>query len=275
MIATLSIPATNLYAGTVDFRITSEATPGTIYGDGAVFQLSPIKAETNWHIDTDSVTEYGRIENVLLRGSMSNAAANAEVTTLLARSAWFRTSPIPNFSIGGSKQADKLTLTVCGYAHTLANKTVTIDGTAAMSDLVPLLVAPAEFVTLAGAQTNAAQFTIENRGPLTQWKVLSDIAAAGDANGNRWSLGVYQDRKLTYAQTNIDPQYAILNGKVYYINGGEADPRLIQPAMFRFDDMPIGPTTPYTAPINDPRYQYVDEVEFIAETGQLNFRQMT
>lgn len=272
----LTIPATNTYAGTVDFRITSEAAlhaTGTIYGDGAIFTTVPISADSGWYTDMLSIAEWGRIETVLLRGSLNSDAAISEIKTLLNRSAWFRTTPTNIAANSTAVQPDRLTITVAGYVNTIANLIINVFGTdTASNQVTSIMASQSAFVSLEYAQSNAMNYTIENRGPINVWKILDGIGTAGDLSGNRWAIGVYNDRKLRYEQADEVARYSIRGDRVYYIDGGEADPRFVTPGMFRFDDMPIGPTAPNANVNNDPRYIFIDEVEFMASTSQLNLK---
>lgn len=274
-VASFKVPKTNTFGGTVDFRITSEASPGTIYGDGALFIESAEPSETNWNIDAVSVSEFGRIESLVVRGVMSNAAANVDVLTLLTQAAWFRTQAPDQFSIGRkeNRAADKLTLYLAGYSHTLANRILKPIATDTMSNLVTTLMSTqADYVSLDYADTNATSYTIENRAPITVWKALSDIGYAGDASGNLWSLGVTANRKLRYEQTPTDPQFSIRNDEIYYFNGGVADRRLVVPSYIQIDDMPIGAGVPTSNANDDPRRIFVEEVEYVPALDQLNFK---
>jgi hypothetical protein len=193
------IPATNTYAGTVDLRITSEASAGTIYGDSFTFQIAPYQAQTGWAINADSIAEFGRMETALLEVAMTSAAANAKVATELKKRAWAKTLPPSEFSVARAEsQEDKLTLTLHGYAHTIGNKYSLTVGTAAASAHVNSILAECEFVSAGSVTSNTLSFQIDNRAPIRHFQILLDIIKAGDASGNRWVGGVYGGRMFDY-----------------------------------------------------------------------------
>jgi hypothetical protein len=263
--ADLNIPDTNIYAGTVRFRITSEASAGTIYADAAVFQTAPERAETDWKIDANSVTEFGTLERVGLKAGMSNAAANADAQTALVDSAWPRTVPPNEYSIGGSSAVDKLSLSLFGYAFTLKWRYSTVVGTAASSTLIRSMITQQPDYLAAGMiDVNSTSYYIDNRAPLSLWTIASQIAIAGDTAGNRWQMGAYNGRKLNYSQITTDLTYKMRHGTLYNPGGGVYEPWLALPGWALIEDAPMTTSSITSNRTNDPRYVYIDEVEYIA-----------
>jgi hypothetical protein len=267
-----TIPAANTYAGTVDFRITSEAAlhgTGSIYGDGAYFELAPVRAETNWKTDADSIAMYGRMENVLLDVAEVWSQAAAHATTSMKKSAWPRLVGQNEFAtvdpqtLGSTP--NKLSLLLHGYVHTLANKYVQTTQPAlgqAADTQVRSVISEAEFVTAGGININTVTFQIDNRAPIRHWQVLSDIIAMGDAAGNRWIGGVGAGRLFHYQQADGLVWYHYRGGKYYNSAGGELEPWFAKPShLLYLDDSPVGPTQISGNVEDDPHVQYVAEVE--------------
>ncbi len=271
-----TISDTNTFAGTVGVRLYHTTAAGEIYGDGAVFQEGPQRAETSWYHDTASQDEYGRIEDVLLEGGMSDAAANAKAQTELAKRAWPRTLP-PRQSREGAALADGLELTVYGYAFTLRNRYTERTGTDAASDHVTNVVTDSEFVSTGVIETNSLDFKIDERGPLRVWEILREIALAGDASGNRWVCGVTGRRVFDYQAAETVLAYHYRGGQLLNPASGLMEPWFALPGLARIDEMPVGPGDISGDEADDPRVIYLEEVEFDAaqwlsgETG-LSFK---
>jgi hypothetical protein len=268
----MTIPASNTFAGTVDLRVTSEDT-GVIYCDTFAFQLGAVAAQTGWRIDSDSMTEHGRLETVLLEASMTSAAANAKAATTLKKQAWIKSLPPNEFTLIGAdllgETHDKLSMTVHGYVHTLANKYSLTTGTAAASNHVSAVIGEAEFVTTGGITSNTMQYQIDNRGPIKHWQILMDIIKAGDASGNRWVGGVYGGRMFDYGLADGLIAYRYRGGKFYNAAGGEMEPWFAEPGhLLYLDDAPLGPGQISGNDEDDPHIVFVSEVEMGPPTDQ-------
>ena len=269
----LTIPTTSSYAGTCDLRITSESASGIIYADSFTMAIAPVQAQTGWKTDTDSMTEYGRCEQALLEASMTSAAANAKALTVLKKQAWARSLPPSEFTLigadmmGGDK--NKLTLTVHGYAHTLANKySLTVD-TATASAHVTSLIGESEFITAGGISSNTLQYQIDSRAPIKHWQILMDIIKAGDASGNRWVGGVVAGRYFDYRQADNVIAYRYRKGQFYHPAGGYLEPWFAEPGhLLYLDDAPVGPTQISGTTEDDPHVVYVSEVEMGPATAE-------
>lgn len=253
----------NTYVGSVYVRITSEASAGTIYADAAVLQIAPQSADTGWSSDTASVSEFGNLEKILLEGGLSYQAAQAKVTTALAREAWPRLLP-PDTYGPTSSGSEKLVITCYGYVHTLAWKYCTYAGTAAMSSIIASLLSGLDYVTTGIVETNSTSYTVEPQAQITTWQVLKTLAHSGDASGNLYSLGVYANRKLNYESLSTNVLYNMRRGKLYQTAGGEMEPWLLQPGWMSLSDAQIVPSS-ITASKNDiSTHALLEEVEFVA-----------
>jgi hypothetical protein len=273
----MNIPATNTYAGTVDLRITSEASAGTIYGDSFVFNIAPFQSQTGWVTDANSIAEYGRMELATLEVAMSSAAANAKAATLLKKLAWPKALPPNEFTTIGAEltadsanpSQDKLSLTLHGYVHTLQNLYTLQANTAAANVHVSAIVNEAEFVEPGSIDANAMSYLIDSRGPLRAWQTLMDITQAGDASGNRWVCGVSSGRLFDYGLADNVIAYRYRGGKFYNSAGGELEPWFAEPGhLLYLDDMPVGPTQISGNVEDDPHVMFVSEVEMGPPTEQ-------
>ena len=260
----------NEISGDIGVRIFCSDEPGEIYADEAVFQESPVRAETSWYEDLTSQKEWGVMEEVLLEAGMSDASANGKALAEVTKRAWPRTIPPDEFQVlqfnedesSPDSERQKLDLTFYGYGFTLRNKHTLVTGTNAASAHMSNLISAAEFVTAATIQENTMDYKIDERGALRTWEIVRDIALAGDADGNRWNCGVYGGRVFVYVPAEEVIQMRIQNGQVIDKAGKEMDGWFVMPGLAYIDDMPIGPgsTTGYLS--DDPHIQFIEEVEF-------------
>jgi hypothetical protein len=259
-----SIGVDNLYAGAVNIGLFCESVAGEVYADAALFNTSPIRAETRWYEDTDSQAEFGRLDEIPLMASLSDAAANAQALVYLNKHAWPRTLPPNTLQVRPARGPEtKLEIQFQGYAFSLGNRYTEIVGTNTASAHVTDLITASEFVTAGDIQANAMPYQIEERSVVRVAQVLRDIILAGDAVGNRWQGGVLANRQYIYRLADTTPKYRYRQGRVYYVGGGEVEPYYAEPTVVLLDDAPIGPPG-LTRTLDDPRYAFLEEVEFRA-----------
>lgn len=275
MLFTLTIPASNLYAGTVRFRITSEAAAGTIYGDGASLNLSPMQAISNWKSDAVAEAEFGRMEQIVLDGAMTGATANAKADTLLKSCALPSITPPDEYVSGRIDQPDRLELSLFGYIVTAGWRycSLSLGSTQHASDVITALVNTQTDYLLPGViESNTLDYQIEARLPLPLWTVASDVAAAGDENGDRWSLMCRANRRVDYFKTPTTTDYRWRNGKIYSSGNARAAGWQVQPGWLALDDAP-GVTGLMTNSGYDVlRRVYIEEIEYNAATDGVIFR---
>jgi hypothetical protein len=279
-----TVPNTNTYAGVIDVLIYNpDAINGQIYCDAATFRETPVQARTAWYSDSLSVLEFGTLEMALLQGSMADATANAHAATALAESKWLRTLPPSGFGGASLGQPDGLVLTFAGYSWSLRNKyagSSRVGNTQNASTHVTNLIGDAEYVTAGKISGNTFQYQIDDRAPLRVWEVLRDITLAGDASGNRWTCGVYNDRLFEYVQASTTPDYHYRAGQLLTQSNDPVLPWLARPGLVYLDDMPVGPGSLTTNAADDPHVLFMEEVEFeaaayLAGQGGLNFSHLT
>lgn len=243
--------------------LRAAATGAEMYADAAVLQIAPTRAETEWQTDTDSIAEYGRIEDVLLEAAMTDAAAAGNVLTQLAQRAWPRTRPPVDFSVAAG-QEDGLSILFIGYCETLKWLYTLAATTAIASTQVATLIAESEFVTAGAIEANTMSYQIEQDDPVRIYDVLMDILHAGSASGARYIGGVYAGRKFNYEAVSTTLDYHYRGGRLLDILGSPVKPWMARPGLARLDDAPVGPGELTSDIGDDPRNVWISEVEFIA-----------
>lgn len=263
----MTIPATNTYAGNVDLRITSEAAVGDLYADAFSFRAAPIpNTQTGWYEDALSITVHGRKEMAILEVGKTSAAANAEAQSWLLRWAWPQPYPPNNYTALSQPQEDKLTITFAGYWATLNWLTIPMGiDTGTMASLVTSIVnLQSTYVVPSIIDPNATLFAIDNRGVLLAGDTLKDIAGDGKAGGALYGVGVYEQRRFNYQLVDPALTYHIRDGQLYSVTDSLYEPWLARPGYALVQDLPIGPGTLGQAQ-NDPRWVYLEEVEMLSD----------
>lgn len=257
----------NNTATTVFVRLMADAAGREIYADAAVLQTAPLRAETEWFTDDDSIAEWGRIEDVLLEAAMADATAEALVKTALAERSWPRSRPPVQFSVADLGRKDGLSVAFLGYCHTLKWRHVLSHTTAAMGAQVAALVGESEFVTAGAVNTNSTSYQVVEGEPSRIWDELVDIIAAGDDTGARWMGGVYGGRKFDYEARPTALSYHYRGGRLLNVHGGEVKPWAVRPGLARLDDAPVGPGEITGDIADDPRNVWISEIIFQSPDG--------
>lgn len=263
-VVNITIPDTNTYAGTVDFRITSEASIGTVNVDACVFQMGPHSADTGWYLDKRSIALFGRKEDVLLEGGMSVANAQAKVQSERLKRAWPNPQPPRSGQVREPDTGtDKLKLTFAGDWYRLFWLHTTLHGTRTMSAWVKALLALQTTVTAGRIMDNTADFYVEDQAPMLIGDLLKNIAGDGEIGGARWGVGVYSARKLYYERLEPRLSYLYRGGQLYNAYGGMVSPWLARPGWMLYQDMPPGGYTLTAYAEHGPRWVFVEEMEMM------------
>jgi hypothetical protein len=253
-------------------------TSGEIYADNAWFGIAPTKAETTWYTDAASITDYGRIEDNLLEGEMTEDAADAKCQKELERRAWPRSLPPEQMESGAVKAAkatrDGLKILFLGYVFTLNWEYLASGGEFAANTAISNIVGDSTYVTAGAIDTNSMTVLIEEIYPMRAWDMVEDIMLSGDATNARWQGGVYAGRLFNYEAADTTVRYHYNNGQLYHVNYAPVAPWKARPGLARIDDMPVGPGQITGRDADDPRNVFLDEVEFIAPDG-LAFKRET
>jgi hypothetical protein len=263
---TLDFAFDNTYAGTVYVNVTAAATGAEVYCDSAVLQVGPYQAQTKWYEDADSQADYGRIEEIVLTGGMTDATATALGQKTLYEKAWPRSRPPERITVG-QRREDKLSLTVLGHVFTLAWRYVRNGGTDGAGTHIGTLVGESEFITAGIVDSNTLSVQIPDRDPVRLWDGIAQVIAAGDSSGNRWKGGVYAGKTFHYEQASTTAEYIFSGGRLLYPSGVEVAPWFALPGLVKMSDAPMGPGQITGRAEDDPRYVYMTEVEYVAPDG--------
>lgn len=228
------------------------------------------RQDTGWSENTDSSDIYGEMQYVISLGGATSAAATALRDRHLAEYAWPRSRMVGGITIpaGGTQSGDDvLHVLVAGYWHTLNWRYRETSETDTASDLITTLVGESEFVSLGRIETNSLSVHIDCY-PIPQrlGDLIEGIIMQGDASGNIWQGGVYEDRQMVYEQAPTSVEYYLRDGLLVNAAGAPVVPQLLRPGFLLMNaNAPTGGQPPGASDIwDDPRVAYVDEVEFIA-----------
>lgn len=268
----VNISDNNEYAGNTYVRLTAAATGAEIYADAAVYQLAPFRAETEWATDDDSISQWGRIEKVLLEGGRSDADATARVQDYLNKRAWPRSVPPDEYEVRDLQGAqDSLSVLFGGYVRTMNWLNLLDGGTAAASAHVTTLVGEAAFVSAGTIETNSLSVQVEEEDPELIWDAIEKIIESGDGSG-RWNGGVYGNRRFNYEAAPTTVEYHYRGGLLLEKNEALVEPWRARPGrLVRLDDAPVGPGEITGDEADDPRNTFVIEFKYTAPR-KLEFR---
>lgn len=255
-----TVPETNT-STVIGMRLVCSNASGELYGDAAVFQLAPARAETGWYQDTVSQTEYGTREAILLQGGLTNAQANALATRYLAEHRWALAIPPTTIRPIGDDREDTLALTFLGYVFTLSNRHTQLTGQDAQASAAvsSLLAEASEFIIPGSIQQNTLSVHIDDTEALRVWDALRVIIEAGDTSGNRWTGGVYNDRRFDYGAASSVAVARQRAGKLFSMSGGVLEGWYARPGYVLLDDLP---SFYDVAGVGQPNAVWMSEVEF-------------
>lgn len=260
----MEIPATNQYAGNVDFRITSEATAGTLYADNAMFrEQTQNDADTGWLLDAASIAQFGRVENILQMQEMTATNALALANQIVRNTAWPRTQLPGRIDLAATPAADiKLQVTCLGLIHSYRQLT-TLQGastkSAVIAALAPLSSRPNKFAITPNAETYSVVPTAGTASKI--WTVMDDIARAGDAASDYWRCGVF-GRSFVYEPVSTAVEYALQNGELQRVDKSRVNPWLVQPGLIALADLPEAVKSATGRTLDVPNRALVEEVSY-------------
>jgi len=227
-----------------------------------------VVAETSVATEDDSITRYGRKEEMISLDGFPQAAAEARRDTMLAEHAWpwarpLGVSPLPGGAI--------LNVVVCGYVFTANWEYVTVDDGAMgnVSGWVEDIVdTDCPFLTVGRIDTNTLQVKRELTIDQRAWDTLAELALLGDADGDPWRFYVEIGRTASYEQVDITPRYYLRDNGLYDSLGSRmaVTPWLVQPGVVRDAQYPVTRAEPGSF-LDDARDILVDEVEVSTTSG--------
>lgn len=226
--------------------------------------------ETAWAENTDSTGLYGDSEYIEQAPSMYNqTAAEARRDRLLAQDAYPRSRAQEGLVIDPAREVegDGLSITCAGYVFSMNRRYRETDTAPAnASAQVITLVGESEYVTLGRWDANTLQVPISTGGlPTPLWDLLQEIIVMGDASGNDWIGGVYEDREFDYLAAKTSVSHYWRGGQLYEIGGTNVIPTHARPDMLiELVGAPRGRTLPGAEIWDQPNRVYIEEVEFQA-----------
>jgi len=226
-----------------------------------------VRLDTGWSDNEDSVAEFGEMEYVItLPGSMATPATALRDRTL-TENAW----PRSRF-IGTDDGPDSLAVTLAGFWGTTFWRYWEHSLTTTATTLITNLVTDAQFVGVGRIGVNTMQLTADAY-PIPQriGDLLMRAQEMGDAAGNIWSCGVYENRDLIYEQAPTTAEYLWRNEQLLDSCGNPTRPELIRPGFYLRAQNILGAGQPpgSGALWDDPNVAYIDEVEWARDEGTL------
>jgi len=260
----------NTYAGSVTVRVKSESVAGTINVDAMVFQRGPMQAQTGWYTDANSIKEFGRKEEVLLRSGKSNADAIAECQSLLLDYAWANPRPPDSGQTWlYHAEPDTLTVSYMGYWGMLNWLYTTLHGTKTCAQWVTALLGlQSQYLTAGIIAANSTPCYVEDGDPLRLGDLLRQVTEAGESGGALYGIGVYDGRKLNYEKILPELKYQRTNGRLLTTSNEEIDLCRARPGWAFWQDMPVGPRHISSASQHDPRWVFLEEIELLPPDEQ-------
>ena len=227
--------------------------------------------------NSDSIDEYGTCKLIATIGKANVASAECMRDTHLEAYAWPRSREVGThtFAVGDVPSNDYITVTVAGYWHTLnwAYRTGTATGTP--NAIFAALLTAVEFVTEGRIETNASSVRVADDTMRTQvGDAMAQVIYYGDVTGGIWQGGVYAGRRFNYKVAPTGMNYQYRDGRLLDKAGQDVVFPLLEAGFLLFNaSAPTGGQPPGTSNIYDnPRYRYVEEVEFTApDTIALKF----
>lgn len=232
----------------------------------------------------DSRALYGVLESVLSQGQLLDDGATDEAEqirdTFLAENAW----PQSSEELGlGSTSQPTITLDCLGYVHRFmryvmqdtTSITVQIsnsDGTGKLQYAIaddPNGMFPADYSQMDNNPFLTSRYENSNR---MAWDVMTELVGVGDDNDDRYTLGVYNDRLVTYAimPTDIAYQHRIGGAAMRFERYGGAQeimPWLVRPARWLFLPDFLTGKSDQAELRRDPRHIFIESVRYTAPWG--------
>lgn len=232
----------------------------------------------------DSRALYGVLESVLSQGQLLDDGTTDQAAqirdTYLAENAW----PQSSEELGlGDTAEPSITLECLGYAHRLGRyivqdltaATVQISNNAGTGKLQlaiaedPNGMFPATYTNMDNNAFLTSRYENENR---TAWDIMTELVGVGDVNDSRYTLGVYNDRLVTYAAMPTDYEYQHRIGDArmvmeQYGSGQEIKPWLVRPARWAFLPDFLTGKSPTAVMRQDPRSIFIESVRYNAPYG--------
>lgn len=263
----VTVPDSNEYEGEIDIQLVYRGLgSGECYADMATFRVASVQGETEWYTDDISIETYGRIEQVMLEGEMSDDEAIGLAELTLAENAWVRTTgPGSGEAFRMDLGAHKLTITCMGLNWTLGWKIIEEDvGTGDADDLMSTVLGHSQFIDPDDAyiDENTAEVQLFIDDPTTLYEATEKILSVGDGTGGAWKGGTEPGAHYLFEARPTYNAYLITDGELYGIDGSTLDPLIIKPGWALNLDLPYVLEDAGAELIDDPRRVWLEEIRF-------------
>jgi len=258
-----------------DVSLTIAGWNGTVAGKTPIsyvvsnILLSGVRQDTGWTTNDDSIELYGQREYILSLPGATPTAATALRDSYLDEYTWPRSRMAGgDITIGEKRKIpNTLEVTAKGFWHTLNWRHKEVSEVGTTSALITNIAGESEFVTAGRIDTNSDDSFVDcTANAQGMGDLIESLIAQGDASGNMWQGGVYEDRKLNYCQDPNKVEYILRNMMLYDKGNQPAIPTLLKPGFYvRNSNAPSGQQPPGASNFWDnPQVAYIDEVEFSA-----------
>jgi len=231
-----------------------------------------IKRSTAYN-DTASQALYGIKEKIFSGAIISSSTEVNQAAQKLLSQYKYPSSPIntPKNNSGGIS----LSIIAHGYVRTLDwrvyNQTVNTGTENISTQIAAVITAVGQFIASTSITANTSPVLQLQDADKLAWNVIEGATQLGDVSNNRYVVGVYEDRKLTYAQatgsTITDVNYiteALSESGDFYDrkSGVKLDMASIRPNKWvRYTDI-LGSLSDGTDLFTDPRATYIESVNY-------------
>lgn len=230
--------------------------------------------------DTDSQTRFGTIEKVIGGGQQASATPmNQAVQNKLALISW----PMIDIEYDAGKGQPYIEIIGIGYYHTLNWKTYNQTGLVGDTDL-SVVVADVisncgDFIASSSITTNTLQVPREYDVDSFAGDVLVNLAAMGDASGNRGLSRVVENRKYISGpvKSSTIVKYMINvwepNGKITDDQGAVINPDEVNAnEWIRLSGSAKPTSTVYTSNVDDPNISFIESVSYRHEQDRVTIQ---
>ena len=248
--------------------------PNSFHNRVNVQYSSDVGARTpvGWSENTNSSDIFGECNFFISLGGTTATGATALRDRHLLQYAWPRSR-----IVGGDAREfnramlpDILKVRVAGYWSTLNWRYTEASASNARADtLVSNLVGTSEFVTAGRLEENdfAPNTLRYDAYPIPQrtGDLIKQIIEQGDSNANVWRGGVYAGRVLDYEQAPTTWEYQMQGEILADVGSTPVTLERIKPGFLLFNPSgSIGVGLPGATAWDNPKVNYVDEVEFVS-----------
>jgi len=225
---------------------------------------------TTWVEDTSSSELYGQSCYIDVVGDGYNiTAAEGRRDRRLSENAYPKSVAVGGLSVetDAAQQSNQLRVICSGYVFSL-NRRFRESDTAPTdaSTQIATLVGESEYITAGQIDANTLSVPIAGSEiPWRLWDGIEDIINMGDASGNRWIGGVYQDRRFYFYHASTEVTHYWAHGRLLDINYVPVPPTMVEPnSIVQVSGSSFGQELTSANAWDSPRNSYIEEVEFIA-----------